>query len=249
MQPRKRTNQQLRTVSEVTQQQIMDNVAKVAANENGWPDYSRLSSGVIQVSDNAGASLGFVWDARTIVSETLGLSGGRQVSENWTTNAVTDPDRLRATWAVYHYTVYGDVPNNETYNADEQLTQIFGVDWRKQIPAPGWFKTYREHDYCERVECGCVIGHACDCRTCVLPGHQQDLQQLTYAIIYIDSVTFKDKMPFPNGIQQRPVKADGRPLMGSSSKSETDISPIGKLPTGPARETYTIPNTMLLNPR
>jgi len=53
---RKHTNQQLRTVSEVTQQQIMDNVAKVAANENGWPEYSSVTQGATQISDDAGAS-------------------------------------------------------------------------------------------------------------------------------------------------------------------------------------------------
>lgn len=145
-------------------------------------------------------------------------------------------------WAVYHYTVYGDVPNSEIYSADEQLTQLFGVEWRKQIPAPGWFNTYCQHDFCEKVQCGCVVGHACDCHACVLPGHQQDLQQLTYAIMYIASVTFQDKHPFPTGIPKSVVKSGERPLMGSAPGGD------GRLPTGPARDFYTSPSTILLNP-
>ena len=81
MQLRKSTNQQLRTTSEITQQQIMDNVAKTAANENAWPEFSNFSSGTTQVSDAAGASVDLTWDARTIIQEALGLSANRQITE------------------------------------------------------------------------------------------------------------------------------------------------------------------------
>src|SRR6185503_10517664 len=116
---RKNTNQQLRTTSEITQQQIMDNVAKTAANENAWPEFSNFSSGTTQVSDAAGASVDLTWDARTIIQEALGLSANRQITEEWGTTAITDPDRLRAMWAVYHYTIYGNVPETTIYSAND----------------------------------------------------------------------------------------------------------------------------------
>jgi hypothetical protein len=212
MQLRKHTNQRLRTTSEITQQQIMDNVAKISANENAWPEFSNFSSGLTQVTDSAGGSLGLTWNATTIVQEALGISASRSLVDNWGTTATTDPARLRAMWAVYYYTVYGVVPKREDYDADLQLKQVFGTDqWQKLIPAPGWFRVYCDHEYCEDVECGCVVGRHCDTRACVLPGSQEQLQRLTYAIMHISSSTYIDPTtklpaPFPTGISLPPVK-------------------------------------------
>jgi hypothetical protein len=67
-----------------------------------------------------------MWDARTIIQESLGIEAGRQITESWATKPVTDPDRLRAMWAVYHYAVYGTAPDSDLYSANIQLTKIFG---------------------------------------------------------------------------------------------------------------------------
>src|SRR4029079_9611770 len=111
IQLRKHTNQQLRTTSEITQQQIMDNVAKIACNENAWPEFSNFADGTTQITDTGEGSLILTWNARTIIQEVLGMRASRQLVERWGTAAVTDPSRLRAMWAVYHYTIYGTVPD------------------------------------------------------------------------------------------------------------------------------------------
>jgi hypothetical protein len=200
VQLRKHTNQQLRTTSEITQQQIMDNVAKIACNENAWPEFSNFADGTTQITDTGDTSLNLTWNARTIIQEFLGLHATRQLVEKWGTAATTDPSRLRAMWAVYHYTIYGSVPDREDYKASVQLAKVFGTkDWQKLIPPPGWFATHCEHEYCEKVHCGCLVGHYCDSQACVLPGHEEALQRRTFLIMYISSVDFGDD-PFPTGV-------------------------------------------------
>lgn len=251
IQLRKHTNQQLRTTSEITQQQIMDNVAKISANENAWPEFSNFASGSTQLSDTGEASLGLTWNARTIISEAFGLRGNRQLTEVWGTTAITDPDRLKAMWAVYHYAIYGSAPETPVYSANDQLTKIFGNGWQKLVPTPGWFQTYCEHDYCEKVHCGCIVGHACDCHACVLPGHEQDLQQLTYLIMYISSVKFKDNAAFPTGIPPTTggLQTVAPPHNMTAPPDSTNETPDGKLPTGAAREFNSPSPGVLLNPR
>jgi hypothetical protein len=231
----------------------MDNVAKIAANENAWPEFSNFSSGTTQISDSGEASLGLTWDARTIIQETLGFTGSRQVTEEWGTAAITDPDRLRAMWAVYHYTIYGNVPETTIYSANDQLTKVFGSNWQQLIPPPGWIKTHCEHDYCEKVHCGCVVGHACDCHACVLPGHEQKLQQLTYLIMYIASVTIANNQPFPRGIPtpttELPQPMGAGPMSMAAPPIGIPVPTNGKLPTGPAKDFNLITPGVSLTPR
>lgn len=247
VQLRKHTNQQLRTTSEITQQQIMDNLAKIAANEDAWPEFSNFSSGGTQVTDLGEANVNFAWNARTITQELLGLKANRQLVEKWELKATTDPARLRAMWAVYHYTVYGNIPERGGYDANLQLTQVFHTpDWQALVPPPGWIKTYSEHEYCEKVQCGCVVGHACDCHACVLPGHQQDLQQLTYLIMYISGATFVSagggEAAFPDGLSLPTVEMQGTKGMQGTNERQSPRP-------GPAKDFNTFSPGAILTPQ
>lgn len=241
IQLRKHTNQQLRTTSEIIQQQVMDNVAKISANEYAWPEFSNFSTGTTQVTDSGEASVNLAWNARTITQEIFGLRGNRTLVEKWDTKATTDPARLRAMWAVYHYTIYGTVPDRDGYSASRQLEQVFHTkDWQKLIPPPGWINSYCEHEYCEKVRCGCVVGHACDCHACVIQGHEQDLQQLTYLIMLISGSTYYNdegkEAPFPDGAPPKPKEYRG-------SEGEQLPQP------GPAKDFNTFSTGPALTPR
>jgi hypothetical protein len=240
VQLRKSASQQLRTPSDIIQQQIMDNVAKTSANRDAWPEFANLSGGSTQVTDQGNTSVALTWDPRSIITEMLGLGASRQIADTWQVTPITDPARLRAMSAVYTYTVYGEVSETATYSGSLQLQGVFGTKWKDLIPAPGWFCTMCEHECCEKMYCGCVVGHHCDLRACVLPGHQADLQQLTYDIMYVSSVTIVDKegkpTAFPTGIPPLSVEAQsGTHEMRASPRAPQDQE-LTEPRTGPARE-------------
>jgi hypothetical protein len=241
MQLRKITGQQLRTTGDITQQQIMDNVAKIAGNENAWPDFSNFTEGGTQITDTGESNVGLTWNARTIIQEMFGIRGSRSQVERWTLKPTTDPARIRAMWAIYHYTIYGEVPIRDDYDAHVQLEKIFGPNWQQLVPPPGWFHTACEKECIEKTHCGCVIGHYCNVHAYVCPGHREDLQQLTYLIMHISSVTYGTPaapIPFPTGIPGFP----GEQRVDTQGSEEI-------LPMGPAKEFNSFSPGVLLTPQ
>jgi hypothetical protein len=246
VQLRLHTNQQLRTSSDIIQQQVLDNLAKIATNPSAWPEFSVLPTGLTQMADLGEGTLGLQWNARTITQEALGMKANRQLTEKWDTKQVIDPARLRAMWAVYHYTTYGALPPPMYgYNPDEQLKAILGDQWQQIIPAPGWFcvTTKHETECLEKARCGCLVGRYCDTRVCVMSGRQAELQQLTHIIMHISGATYWAKnnlASFPTGIR------DLDPEEREAKKGMRSTPNVLRL--GPPIEFEPVPSSPALSP-
>ena len=211
MQLRRSTNSQIKTVSGVYQRQVLHNVAKVCVNPDAIPDFSTVTQGTTQVNDSGQGAVGFSWNPTTLVAEALDLGASRSVSQQWDNQPVNDPSRIKAMWAVYYYTVYGDFPETERYSGEKQLEAVFGPlgGAVPNLPLPGWFASGK------KIECGlnecCPTGSYCGNHVWLCEGGEHALHQLTLAMLHIanyqpvgdDAEGKLVKLGFPTGIKDK----------------------------------------------
>lgn len=92
------------TVMEIQYRSVLANLAMMSAHPEALPNHVHLADGVVQVNDRAGFGQagGFTtFGGSAFGIEALGPSGQRQVSEQWGTDATTDPERLYDLQSLY----------------------------------------------------------------------------------------------------------------------------------------------------
>jgi hypothetical protein len=84
------------TVMDIQYRTVVNNLALLARHPEALPSHIDLADGVVQVSDEVGLGTGggFSTSAGRIDIDQFGPSGSRNVSVQWGTQAVTDPQRL-----------------------------------------------------------------------------------------------------------------------------------------------------------
>ena len=85
------------TVMDVQYTSVLNNVAMMAGQPEALPNHVHLADGVVQINDRVGIGQagGFsTFGGGPFGFEQLGPSGQRQISEQWGTDATTDPERL-----------------------------------------------------------------------------------------------------------------------------------------------------------
>jgi hypothetical protein len=82
---------------------VLNNLALISCHPEALPCHVDLVDGVVQVNNEAavGQSGGFTSSEGRFDIERFGPSGSRQVSEQWGTDAVTDPQRLSGLQDLY----------------------------------------------------------------------------------------------------------------------------------------------------
>jgi hypothetical protein len=91
------------TVMDIQYRTVLNNLALLSCHPEALPSHIDLTDGVVQVSDEAafGTSGGFTALAGDFGIERYGPSGSRNVSEQWGTDAVIDPQRLTGLQDLY----------------------------------------------------------------------------------------------------------------------------------------------------
>jgi hypothetical protein len=91
------------TVMDIQYRTVVNNLALLARHPGALPSHIDLADGVIQVSDEAafGTSGGFSTTGGRLDLDQIGPSARRNVSEQWGTEAVTDPQRLTGLQDLY----------------------------------------------------------------------------------------------------------------------------------------------------
>lgn len=91
------------TVMDIHYQIVLNNLALLSCHPEALPSHVDLADGVVQVSDEAafGTGGGFTTSQGRIDIEQFGPSGSRNVSEQWGTDAITDPQRLTGLQDLY----------------------------------------------------------------------------------------------------------------------------------------------------
>lgn len=175
---RRSTTNQEGTLPDLLFHEVLDNVARFQCNPGTLPYFAYASFGNSQVTDSGTATGGLGWDARSIVSETLGLNAERSVVEGWNLIPINDPGRLLAMRYAYQRLVGCQEPDG-----DARLCEFFrsGINLDEKLPV-GW--------YCSSCKKKCpdnACYSACYGKTCVwvMPENMDAFSKFTLAILDI----------------------------------------------------------------
>ena len=203
IQLQKNTVRQARTLGDIHQQQVLNNLAMFAYDPNSLPSFSIPNQGSSNVTDtgSTAATPGFGRSAAGLfLFNTLGLSFGasRQAQEAFTLTPVNDPRKLELMRCAYQQAINqcgrGEVSEhcpdcktilNKFYTGDPDgdiATKSGGVVTSECLKSPCWFHVGCKH--CVPKQCPCsYVGEYCGVYVWVLPDGQNDLTKLTLAIL------------------------------------------------------------------
>jgi hypothetical protein len=91
------------TVMDIQYRTVLNNLALLSCHPEALPSHIDLADGVVQVSDEGafGTGGGFTTAGTPFGLDQFGPSGSRKVSEQWGTDAITDPRRLTGLQDLY----------------------------------------------------------------------------------------------------------------------------------------------------
>ncbi len=98
---------QSNTLSEIHQQQVLNNLAKFIYDPNALPDFATPQSGFNQVQDQGNLGFGVSWIRNGFSLANLNGSGSRTANQNWTLIPVNDPRKLELMRCAYQKAVAG----------------------------------------------------------------------------------------------------------------------------------------------
>jgi hypothetical protein len=170
-------------------QQVIDNLAKIAANPGFLPYLAVAGQGSVQVTDNGTSVLGLSFSPTTRGSGTFSLGASRNVTGTWSMGTITSPEKIRSMQAVYLRAIHGRAAGD---------------------PAFGWLRIGGKCDVPRQAS---FVGRFGDVFVWVMPDGTQGLSDLTLAIL--DIATREDagiltangeplrKMTGPPGVPRR----------------------------------------------
>ena len=116
----------INTVMDIQYSSVLSNLAMMSVHPEGSPNHVHLADGVVQINDRAGFGQAGGFDTGINPGFSLnrfGPSGQRQVTEQWGTDATTDPERLYDLQCLYR-TALGLPP----------LPPTFGITYLRSTP-------------------------------------------------------------------------------------------------------------------
>lgn len=222
MQLRRSTAHQIRTITDLQQQQIVDNLAMFIVNPHATPHFAVPAAGSAQVSDSASGATTLVWNPTTIVSEALNAAASRSVSQNWTLAPINDPDRLELMRCAYQLAAGYPL---QTGAACPDCCAAFdtwygGTDGcgRPCIPSTGWYGVGCKKDVPKDA---CVVGHFCGTYVWVPMSGFNELHQLTMAILDFATAEFSTP-PSQEVVKKWSYKKEGGYLLESVTITTND---------------------------
>jgi hypothetical protein len=139
------------TTADIYYQQVLNNVARFVVNPASMPSFSVISGGTVNIEDNRGAELAPTLSptltfaqqgggALPILSILFGLNAKRAVTENWSTQPVTDADNLRRMRCAFQIVV--DQETSECDRCRKRLEGFFvgGTESYECMLPRGWFE-------------------------------------------------------------------------------------------------------------
>src|SRR4051812_22775252 len=149
------TSYQARTISDIHYDQVLSNLASYECNPNVLPHFAIVGAGGTLVHDEATANMELEWNAGSLARKLFGLSGTRQVEEQWTMAPVVNPDKLRAIRSVYQLATRGE---NYDPAGDKLLISFLGENYSTWIDQ-GW---YGSGCKCNVPKNACYVSHCGD---------------------------------------------------------------------------------------
>nr|WP_143548104.1 hypothetical protein [Rhodopirellula sp. SM50] len=201
VQLRKNTIRQSETLTDIYEQQVLDNLAMFASDPGALPFFAFPNQGGTDVTDSFGADGNLSFSSDTFTGAGLAGAGGRGMSESWTLTPVYDARRLELMRAAYQQvmlnagcaTIEDGCPDNDLllrqfYTGTVAGESIGEFTQRTGRTTPACFQQ------CKWFGCGpkppkhknstcCKVGGHCGTYVWLLPGGQRELTKLTLVIL------------------------------------------------------------------
>ncbi len=132
MQLNRSTLYQASTLADLHFQQVLDNVARFAVNPYTMPYFAYAGSGTTQVADGGTISPTISWAPHS-VSEMLGLSANRTITDGWSVVPTTNPDKLFAMRCCYQRLVLA--PTDWCDDCENKLAAMLPKDFPSILDA------------------------------------------------------------------------------------------------------------------
>jgi hypothetical protein len=198
VQLRNSTVSQARTLSDIYQQQVIDNLALFIYDPGALPHFAFANQGTTTIADQGTLALMNGWGRNAgfpllFSTEQLNPTLQRNAQEAWTLTPVTDPRKLELMRCAYQKTVSafglpgasGTCPDCEKcfrrFYADSDAAQSGGAVTSSCLGRGRWFGVG-----CQKCapKHGCrFVGHYCDIYVWTLPGFRNELAVLTLAVL------------------------------------------------------------------
>jgi hypothetical protein len=173
------------TLPDLQYQQVMDNLAMIAANPGFLPYLAVAGQGSIQVTDGGTSSLSLNLAPKTLTSGIFGLGASRNITGTWSLGTITSPEKIRGMQTAYQQAVRGSAQGDPAYI------------WLKI----GCTKDVHQH--------ASYVGHHGQVFVWVMPDGIAGLSELTLAIM--DIATRQDMVPHPVAPYRGTVGDSGAP--------------------------------------
>jgi hypothetical protein len=175
------------TVPDLQERQVIENLARIAANPAALPYYTIINGGTASISDNGSGGLyALTLQHHVFPSGTLEASASRTVTGNWTLNPMINPDRLRAMRAAYHIALGAE----HIDPVDEKKLEAILKDQKDlQIPR-GWICVGKKHDVPHGA---CIVSHCGKTYVWVVPARSKDFAD--FALFMLNIATWVPPAP------------------------------------------------------
>jgi hypothetical protein len=170
------------TVPDLQERQVIDNLARIAANPAALPYYTVINGGTTSINDTgSGGLFALTVQHRVFPSATLDATASRSITGNWTLNPMINPDRLRAMRAAYHIALGAEYIDP----VDEKKLEAIQKDQKDlQIPQ-GWICVGKKRDVPHGA---CVVSHCGKTYVWVVPGRSKDFAD--FALLMLNIATW-----------------------------------------------------------
>lgn len=226
------------TLTDLSYQQVLNNVALFVTNPASLPSVAVVNAGTVTVSDQFGSSGNATYaptltyanqggGALPILSLLFNPSGQRNLTENWSLMPITDIDNLRRIRCAYQLLVL-DGQTSDCHSCRELLERFYlGETDRIDCLVPrGWFQVGCKHDV---PKTACYVGHYGDTYVWVMPEGVEGLTRFTMTANEL--ATGKPHAPMKTVVKT--YKADGSLDNTQVTTTEIDREALEKIKKNP----------------
>lgn len=236
---RDNTLQTSATLTDLTYQQVLNNVAMFVANPSSLPAISVVNAGTVTVADQKGLNGNATYaptltfsqqggGALPILTLLANPSGSRTLTENWSLVPVTDVDHLRRLRCAFQLLVLeGSAPTHceDCRKIIEDFYLGAADPWDCLIPQ-GWYGSGCRKDVPKDA---CYVGHYGDSYVWVLPEGVEGLTRFSMTVL--DLATGKPHAPTKTIVKH--FKPDGTLDHTEVTTTELDQEALEKMKKEP----------------
>jgi hypothetical protein len=187
------TLKQMSTLSDLYEQQVLDNLAMFCANPDAVPSFAMPAGGTVTVQNQGSVLMVIQASGKTLFLDKSGPSAGgfRSVTGNWSMLPVNDPDRLRLMRCLYRQAI-GCLPEGDCEHCREALEHYFGPDWATCVAPTGWVHAGGKRDVPRDA---CAVGCYRGTYVWVDEDGRAALTRFTLAILDVSTKLFVHPVP------------------------------------------------------